>query len=46
VLSRLYGDHVAVLRVHGRVLVGAGAGGQGEEGADGGDRLPHVEVLS
>jgi zinc/manganese transport system ATP-binding protein len=46
VLSRLYGYHVDVLRVHGRVLVVAGAGGErdGEMGGD--DRLPHVEVLS
>jgi len=46
VLSRLYGYHVDVLRVHGRVLVVPGALGEGEEGVDGDDRLPHVEVLS
>jgi zinc/manganese transport system ATP-binding protein len=40
VLSRLYGQHVDVLRVHGRVLVVAGAlepGGEGHEGAFGDD---------
>jgi zinc/manganese transport system ATP-binding protein len=44
VLSRLYGYHVDVLRVHGRVLVVAGPGGDGPPGAD--DRSPHVEVVS
>jgi zinc/manganese transport system ATP-binding protein len=46
VLSRLYGYHVDVLRVHGRVLVVAGAGGERDEDMGGADRLPHVEVLS
>jgi zinc/manganese transport system ATP-binding protein len=32
VLSRLYGHHVDVLRVHGRVLVVSGAEGTGPEG--------------
>jgi zinc/manganese transport system ATP-binding protein len=32
VLSRLYGHHVDVLRVHGRVLVVSGAAGTGPEG--------------
>jgi zinc/manganese transport system ATP-binding protein len=32
VLSRLYGYHVDVLRVHGRVLVVSGAAGTGREG--------------
>jgi zinc/manganese transport system ATP-binding protein len=46
VLSRLYGYHVDVLRVHGRVLVVAGPGGErdGPLGAD--DLSPHVEVVS
>jgi zinc/manganese transport system ATP-binding protein len=46
VLSRLYGYHVDVLRVHGRVLVVAGPGGErdGPLGAD--DHSPHVEVVS
>jgi zinc/manganese transport system ATP-binding protein len=39
VLTRLYGHHVDVLRVHGRVLVVAGVGGSSDAG-DG------VEVLS
>jgi zinc/manganese transport system ATP-binding protein len=46
VLSRLYGYHVDVLRVHGRVLVVAGPGGEREGEADGDDQLPHVEVVS
>jgi zinc/manganese transport system ATP-binding protein len=46
VLSRLYGYHVDVLRVHGRVLVVAGPGVErdGPLGAD--DLSPHVEVVS
>jgi len=31
VLSALYGHHVDVIRIHGRVLVVAGPGGQGEQ---------------
>jgi zinc/manganese transport system ATP-binding protein len=46
VLSRLYGYHVDVLRVHGRVLVVAGAGGERDGAVDGDDQLPHVEVVS
>jgi zinc/manganese transport system ATP-binding protein len=45
VLSRLYGYHVDVLRVHGRVLVVAGAGGERDGEMAGDDRHPHVEVL-
>jgi zinc/manganese transport system ATP-binding protein len=44
VLSRLYGRHVDVLRVHGRVLVVAGAGDDsdltGHEGAVGATEVP------
>src|SRR5262249_4156085 len=39
VLSRLYGHHVDVLRVHGRILVVAGAGAAVDEPAVGMD--PH-----
>ena len=46
VLSRLYGFHVDVLRVHGRVLVVAGPGGERAGPASGDDQLPHVEVVS
>jgi zinc/manganese transport system ATP-binding protein len=46
VLSRLYGYHVDVLRVHGRVLVVAGAWGERDGTVDGDDQLPHVEVVS
>jgi zinc/manganese transport system ATP-binding protein len=46
VLSRLYGYHVDVLRVHGRVLVVAGPGGERAGPASGDDQLPHVEVVS
>jgi zinc/manganese transport system ATP-binding protein len=46
VLSRLYGYHVDVLRVHGRVLVVAGPGGEPAGPAGGDDQLPHVEVVS
>jgi zinc/manganese transport system ATP-binding protein len=44
VLSRLYGYHVDVLRVHGRVLVVAGPGGAAPGGGD--EHSPHVEVVS
>ncbi len=48
VLSRLYGQHVDVLHVHGRVIVVAGRGGPDEQ--DGGDwsarRVGPVEVIS
>ena len=42
VLSRLYGYHVDVLRVHGRVLVVSGAAGGGPDG----DSEHPVEVLA
>jgi zinc/manganese transport system ATP-binding protein len=42
VLSRLYGYHVDVLRVHGRVLVVSGAGDAGREG----ESEHPVEVLA
>jgi zinc/manganese transport system ATP-binding protein len=43
VLSELYGSHVDVLNVHGRVLVVAGAGGEAElHGA----ALPGLEILT
>ena len=42
VLSRLYGYHVDVLRVHGRVLVVSGAAGAGPEG----EAEHPVEVLA
>jgi zinc/manganese transport system ATP-binding protein len=46
VLSELYGHHVEVLHVHGRVLVVAGAGAGGPEDVDdAGDRRA-IEVLS
>jgi zinc/manganese transport system ATP-binding protein len=45
VLSELYGSHVDVLNVHGRVLVVAGAGDEhdlhGHEAA-----LPGIEIVS
>jgi zinc/manganese transport system ATP-binding protein len=44
VLSRLYGDHVDVLNVHGRVLVVAGAG-EGSDLAGHEAALPGVEVI-
>ncbi len=44
VLSRLYGHHVDVLRVHGRVLVVAGAG-QDEHVADAGGHDGAVEIV-
>lgn len=43
VLSKLYGRHVDVLNVHGRVLVVAGGSGT-DPSANG--RAPHVEVVS
>jgi len=45
VLSELYGSHVDVLNVHGRVLVVAGAGDDGDlHGHEG--VFPDIEVLS
>jgi zinc/manganese transport system ATP-binding protein len=44
VLSRLYGDHVDVLNVHGRVLVVAGAG-EGSDLVGHEAALPGAEVL-
>jgi zinc/manganese transport system ATP-binding protein len=44
VLSRLYGDHVDVLNVHGRVLVVAGAG-EGSDLAGHEAALPGTEAL-
>lgn len=41
VLSKLYGQHVDVLHVHGRVIVVAGAGGRRDQGDE-----PHVEVIT
>jgi zinc/manganese transport system ATP-binding protein len=46
VLSRLYGYHVDVLRVHGRVLVVAGPGGEPGGPVLDDDHSPHVEVVS
>jgi zinc/manganese transport system ATP-binding protein len=46
VLSRLYGYHVDVLRVHGRVLVVAGPGGERGGPVLDDDHAPHVEVVS
>jgi zinc/manganese transport system ATP-binding protein len=46
VLSRLYGHHVDVLRVHGRVLVVAGAGhDQHSPLHDSGDKSAPVEIV-
>jgi zinc/manganese transport system ATP-binding protein len=46
VLSALYGHHVDVLRVHGRVLVIAGAGQDQHAAFDhDGDRSPSVEIV-
>jgi zinc/manganese transport system ATP-binding protein len=39
VLSRLYGQHVDVIRVHGRVLVVAAP--EGADGADGAETAAH-----
>jgi zinc/manganese transport system ATP-binding protein len=46
VLSTLYGHHVDVLRVHGRVLVVAGEGGELADTADAGHARAPVEVIS
>jgi zinc/manganese transport system ATP-binding protein len=46
ILSRLYGYHVDVLRVHGRVLVVAGPGGEAGGPGLADDHSPHVEVVS
>jgi zinc/manganese transport system ATP-binding protein len=46
VLSKLYGYHVDVLRVHGRVLVVAGGTDPGGPQPAPDDRSPHVEVVS
>jgi zinc/manganese transport system ATP-binding protein len=46
ILSRLYGYHVDVLRVHGRVLVVAGPGGEAGGPGLADDHWPHVEVVS
>ena len=45
VLSRLYGDHVDVLNVHGRVLVVAGGADGGEEQASAATP-EHVQVIT
>jgi hypothetical protein len=46
VLSELYGHHVDVLQVHGRVLVVAGASGELAGTADH-DQLPaQIEIVS
>jgi zinc/manganese transport system ATP-binding protein len=45
VLSRLYGHHVDVLHVHGRVLVVAGAGKDADV-AGHEMRLPHTEIVT
>jgi zinc/manganese transport system ATP-binding protein len=47
VLSRLYGQHVDVIRVHGRVLVVAGAEGEHDDGAEEplGDGAEHASVV-
>jgi zinc/manganese transport system ATP-binding protein len=45
VLSRLYGHHVDVLHVHGRVLVVAGAGKDADL-AGHEMRLPHPEIIT
>ena len=44
VLSRLYGHHVDVLRVHGRVLVVAGATGSDHD--PGAEDRGHVQVVT
>jgi zinc/manganese transport system ATP-binding protein len=50
VLSELYGSHVDVLNVHGRVLVVAGAGEDGERSRTGGHGhdvvVPGLEIVS
>jgi zinc/manganese transport system ATP-binding protein len=46
VLSALYGHHVDVLQVHGRVLVVAGAAGELADSADHAHTRPQVEIVS
>jgi zinc/manganese transport system ATP-binding protein len=46
VLSALYGHHVDVLRIHGRVLVVAGEGGELADSSDHGHAHTPVEVVS
>jgi zinc/manganese transport system ATP-binding protein len=50
VLGELYGSHVDVLNVHGRVLVVAGAGHESDHAQDGGHGhdvvVPGVEIVS
>jgi len=50
VLSELYGSHVDVLNVHGRVLIVAGAGDDSERSQSGGHGhdvvVPSVEIVS
>jgi zinc/manganese transport system ATP-binding protein len=46
VLSALYGHHVDVLRVHGRVLVVAGAAGELADTSDPAHAHPQVEIIS
>ncbi len=45
VLSELYGHHVDVLRVHGRVLVVAGTGDDAQAALDPAAALPPVEIV-
>ena len=45
VLSELYGHHVDVLQVHGRVLVVAGVSGELDETADHDHARPQVEIV-
>ncbi len=45
VLSELYGHHVDVLRVHGRVLVVAGTGDDAQAALDHAAALPAVEIV-
>jgi zinc/manganese transport system ATP-binding protein len=46
VLSRLYGDHVDVLRVHGRVLVVTGAADRSAEKLDEAEHAREIQVVS
>ncbi len=46
VLSRLYGDHVDVLRVHGRVLVVTGAAGPSAEELGEAEHAREIQVVS
>jgi zinc/manganese transport system ATP-binding protein len=46
VLSALYGHHVDVLQVHGRVLVVAGEGGELDDTSDHSHTQPQVEIIS